>query len=551
MDAKLHDFLTFADRDDHLPFSGDSVVARGFKSHSRSDPDEPDWIHEGWAVRSVLVGLDDRAAARDSFDCSGIRISPWWIDKDEFDFGLESEINHIRADSFYMEREHPLSRKLLVELRQDFIIYHGLDRNEPDDRTTEYRHALDDMPVARIEVRDSWPYGPTPLITVHTDYLRDYLAARHSALVVCQVSDRHANSTSLQDFGISETDRHSEGPGFWMQNVVSGGDGDHPVCRARVTLWRNIIIEPYDSPKPRRGPWHYGYGSEESSAQFIADAQGNTAALDDIPQPYLYFRRDVLSRFLTTSGYSVWFHMRRWGVASHPGGKTVDVGVNSQGYLTAFAPDLRELAPRDQTYWSSYSSRPVGEVCEELYQTRMMNEPPDSPGVYALIDAALTSLDSRFKEKYGQTLIKPDKPPGSQLAALTVGPLHDSHEELFPLCKVLFELTVERMNISSLRLPLDSAAVQYDKEKDRQITLLELLCRDVLKCSAGGSALVTGPLRGLNILRQSDAHLGTADMAKAFSRLGFHGVPHSPITAWDTIVNAVAGALARASALLR
>ncbi|HUX20688.1 MAG TPA: hypothetical protein VMW69_05565 [Spirochaetia bacterium] len=545
MITKLRDFLTFQDRDKYMPFSGDFVVARAFKSFSHSEPDEPDWVHEEWAVRSVLIGLDDRASARDSFDCAGIRISPWWMNKNEFDFGLKSEISGIMAESFYVEREHPLNKKLLVELRQDFIIYHGLDRSEPDDETIEYRHVLDDIPVARIELRDSLPYSPTPLITVHTDYLRDYLASRHSALVVCQVSDRVANSASLEDFGIRETDRHIEGQGVWLQNVVSCGDEHHPVCRARVTLWRNIIIEPYDAPKPHRGPWSYGFEGAESSAKFVIDAEGNTAVLDDIKQLYLFFRRDVLSRFLTTPGYSVWFHMRHWGAAGHPGDKSVDVGINEEGYVTAFAPDLRKLAPRDQTYWSSYTIRPIGGVCEELWQTRMQLDPPDAPGVCELIENAMTALDGAFRDRYGSALYKAERPANRELATLTVGPLHDRYEDLFPLAKTLYQLTIETMTIDSLRKPLKAAGIQYDTDKDRQLNLLDLLGEKLLKISANEVALLTRPLRGLNKLRQSDAHLGRADFEKAFAKLGSPQVPQSPITAWNVLIDAVAGALQR------
>ncbi len=546
MNPNLKSWLLFQDKDEYSPVRQDFIAVRGVCAHKSSERGEPDWRMEEWSIRSVLVSKGRGPAARERFVCGNIHIEPWWRSETDFDFGHSSTIKGIKAESLYFERKHPLTGKLLPELRQDFVIYHGLEIAETDDGTIEYHHPLDDMPVARIKVEEWLFFEPYPLITIHVDYLRDYLAARQSSLVICQVSDRHANSLGPGEFGITASKRYKIKAGFWMQNDVFEKDNEG-LCRARSTLWRNFLVQPYERPKGQRGPWSYFHANPEKSvAQFIVDDQGSTSTLDaDVP-PFLYFRRDVLSKFLDTPGYSVFFHMRHWGSAGHPGGKSVDVGINSEGYVTAFTPDLQDLTPQDQAYWSSFSSRPVGRVCEELFETRIQNNPPHSPGVLEIIDRALSSLNDSFKNRFSAELLNPDQPSPDELAALTLGPLREDHRELFPLSKALYQLTVERIKIRSLRLALETAGVDFD-EDEHQIQLLERVCREVLGRTERETAFVADRLRGLNKLRQSDAHLGRADTDRAFRRLGHSSVPRKVTKAWDAIVDSVAEALERLS----
>jgi len=57
-------------------------------------------------------------------------MTPWRRSEEESDFGDHSTMKGIRAESLYFEREHPLSRRLTVDLRQDFVIYHGLEKKD-------------------------------------------------------------------------------------------------------------------------------------------------------------------------------------------------------------------------------------------------------------------------------------------------------------------------------------------------------------------------------------------------------------------------------------
>ena len=550
MNPDLNHWLLFQDKDSYSPVRQDFFLVRGFCTKESSESDKPDWRREEWSVRSVLVYKDRGPTALERFEYSIIKIAPWWRSESDFDFGLSSTIKGIKAESLYFERKHSLSGKLLSELRHDFVIYHGLEIRKTDEGVMEYYHPLDNMPVARIKIEEWWPFEPYPLVTIHSDYLRDYLAARKSSLVICQVSDRFANSLTPEEFGITSRKRHKIEPGFWMQNDVFENDNKEGLCQARSTLWRNFFVAPYERPKAQRGPWPYFYSShEESEARFIVDEQGNTSILDaDVPT-FLYFRRDVLAKFLNTPGYSIFFHMRHWGIAGHPGGKAVDVGINSDGYVTAFTPDLQALSPQDQAYWSSYSSRPIGEICEELFKTRMQNNPPHSPGVHEIISDALSDFNNSFSNKFSTDILNQAQPSRYELAALTLGPLKEDHLELFPLSKTLYQWTVERIQIHSLKIALEKESIDFD-ENERQILLLERLCRDVLGCPEQKTALVTDRLRGLNKLRQSDAHLGRADINRAFQKLGYSSVPRKVTNAWEAIVDGVGEAFKRMSDLL-
>jgi hypothetical protein len=92
--------------------------------------------------------------------------------------------------------------------------------------------------------------------------------------------------------------------------------------------------------------------------------------------------------------------MRAWGRAVGPRDEGIDVGINSRDLLTAFAPDIARLPLQDQLHWAHYSSPPDGEICWEMFETRMQQRPPHSPGIVDFVGKARAQLNDSFRARY-------------------------------------------------------------------------------------------------------------------------------------------------------
>ena len=113
----------------------------------------------------------------------------------------------------------------------------------------------------------------------------------------------------------------------------------------------------------------------------------------------------MLEKYLETPGYRVFFHMRTWGQACSPQTDSrIDVGINLKELVIAFAPDIAKLRPQEQLHWAHYFVLPDGEVCTELFETRMQQNPPHSPGFLDIIAGARTSLQDTCLRRFSGEL---------------------------------------------------------------------------------------------------------------------------------------------------
>lgn len=401
---------------------------------------------------------------------------------------------------------------------------------------------------------------PTPKVTIHRNYLQDFLAAVGMGLVISVVADRFANALNegalqLEGSGEQKVDELTS----LSTSIHSPEFTHHGHFRGRSILRRNFVIEPYPEPKFERSPWHfYGAKSAENTAAptFIVNAEGGKKTLptntflqhymeEGIGQyGYLYFKPEVLHRYLTVPGYNAIFHMRKWGSASMPGDKgNIDVGINSHGLINAFAPDIADLPVSEQFYWASHSSLPSGELCDEMFQTRMQQNPPNSPGVIELIQQAKSQLNIVFNDKFSRDLFNDMKPEKQDLSRLSVGPVLNQYTEVTGLAKILYIWVIEPMEIDALRKALTVLGSTIDKKTKelRQIKLLERILiqkgLDLQQARSGTAALV-----GLNDLRIVSAHAGGPALESSFQLMGAASMPETPIAAWDLCVDSVSSA---------
>ena len=227
--------------------------------------------------------------------------------------------------------------------------------------------------------------------------------------------------------------------------------------------------------------------------------------------------------------------MRTWGVVQPAGAiESIDVGINSVGLVNAFARDLAKQSQAEQQYWSSFSCLPSGEICEELFQTRMQQNPPRPSGTVDLVSAAIKALNSSYTSRFGEQVHAAVYPDRKVLARLGVGPLEENWEELAELAKDLYAWVVEGLRISSLRKPLASS---YENDW-KQIKLIETLASVALGCAEADVEAIGGPLRGLNTLRVKHAHSLNTMQLPHFDLKGLR-----VRKAWFVVVDHVTGSL--------
>ncbi len=465
------DWFRFVDRTarERDPASQDVVVTCRFSHESLGSPRDAQWEKEEWSIRAALLALDDErdasgviAAVLRDVTLHNVEFQPSWRDTRTFDFGESVEFEGARLLAWIHTRQHPTNGQLLVEPRADFVRYHALEN-----RGGTFFHLLDSVPVLETGIGTHGFQNPTPHVSVHRDYLRDYLAARQAALVISLVGDRFANLLPEVERDFENRNLELLADNMWLTTVVHPAqDSQRHRTMVRGALYWNVVVEPYPRPKPRRSPWPRFFpeaDEDETVLRFIADAEGSLSRLGEAGCPaYLYFGPQVLEKYLTTPGYSVEFHMRNWGRAHGPRHDSgVDVGINSRGFVTAFAQDLERLHEQELFHWAHYSSLPVGEWCTELVQTRLMNNPPNAPSVVELLREARDATNVAYTDRFEQRLCRESELSERDRGRLSVGPVREDEQELFELVVPLYEWLVPSMDIPALRRPLDAAACVY------------------------------------------------------------------------------------------
>lgn len=562
---QLHDWFQYSDREKppYNPTIGTSIIIEGFWRNEFSEFNSPDWRREEWLIHSALVPIDQlNTAAAEIMSPHYLTFEMGWDSEDQFSFGDYSRYGEIQLYALAQLVKHPISQDFAVELSRDFITYHALQKRNP----SHYYHPVDNILVAETKLDSHEIYDPTARVIIHRDYLRDYLAALGMGLLISLTADRFANAATEDELELDQIEDEQIDELTWISKNMHTPKFTHHECfRGRSILRRNFVIEPYDRPRFERSPWYYfGESVIEDSElpSFIVNDEGKRQSL---PQNtyignyiengigkfgYLYFRPEVLQKYLQVPGYNVFFHMRNWGVSSLPGDRdTIDVGINSYGLVNAFAPDIADLSIAEQAYWASFSSLPSGEICEELLQTRMQQNPPKSPGVVDLIREARSQLSSAFQNQISADLFSDIEPSEQELRRLSVGAIGNQFTEVLDLAKILYGWVIETMQVDPLRNTLISLGGTADKNL-RQIKLLEkiLVAKGLDQAQA---RTITAPLVGLNELRIGSAHIGDPELEPVFQLMGVSTVPETPRLAWNLCVDAVTNCLCSTSSVLQ
>lgn len=549
----LREWFRYSDRN-KLPYNptiDTAVTVERFWQNEESEFNSPNWQCEEWLIRSALIPVDQlNAAAVEIESPHDLTFEIGWNFGHQFSFGDYAQFGEIQLYPLVLLIKHPISQEFTIELSREFITYHALQQRNQ----SQYYHPTDNILVTEANLDSHEIYKPTANVNIHRDYLRDFLAAMKMGLLISVVADRFANTPTEEELELDQLEDNQLDEFTWLSTIVHTPEFTrHGYFRGRSILRRNFIIEPYNRPKFERSPWFYFGKQPADDAEFPSFIMNDEGKKQTLPKNtylenyikngigefgYLYFRSEVLQKYLQNPGYSVFFHMRNWGVASQPGDKgTIDVGINSHGLVNAFAPDIADLSPSEQAYWASFSSLPSGEVCEEMFQTRMQQNPPHSPGVTELIRDARSQLSAVFQNQFSIDLFNDIEPNKQELCRLSVGPISNQFTEVLELAKILYGWIIETMQIDALRNALSILGGTVD-ENLRQIKLLErvLIAKRLDQTQARS---MTAALVGLNELRIGSAHIGNLELESPFQRMGASTTPQTPRAGWHLCVDAL------------
>ena len=184
-----------------------------------------------------------------------------------------------------------------------------------------------------------------------------------------------------------------------------------------------------------------------------------------------FFRPEVLAKYKADRDkYTVDEPGRRitcrgnWEIRSY--------GVNEAGQVHAYICDLRMLPYQEQIYWRSYNEEPKGTISKRAYENDILGEWASETTPLEDVYFTLTC--------WGQSNLDWWQIPDPTALLRVNTPIANNRGEWAEAILVapgLTQVTVEGFRPRSLRELLDQQGIEYDRQKDGSLGLLEKLIR--------------------------------------------------------------------------
>lgn len=549
--ASKRDWFRFSDYEQFTPIRGGEITTHALKHFEQGTLDDVTWVKEEWKIDALVARLSDTQSLQNVLDTLGhdfldcdYEFKPCW-DDDGFNFAEHVSMYGLTLEPWISQYRDVANTNLRLAPRPDFLTYHCLNSRRVSENSIEYVLPFVGQAVLHTRCEDIAYYLPMANAVVHIDYLKDFLAARKAVLILSVVADRFLNAPTVEELEIDDLENERIGQYASITTTIHPPSSTHSAsARGRSSLYWNIVVFPYDYPKPSRSVWpNFGFESppvnNSPMPTFFADFEGVRIAAKDAGRlTYFYFQPQVLQKYLTAPGYSIYFVMRHWGRAGGPHDDGIDLGINSRGLVTAYAGDIAALNADEQAYWASYSCIPSGEVCEELFETRMQQNPPHSPNTVELLTEARDALGEAFTTAHASTLYNRFDLSDRDQQRISVGPLLGA-DEISALAQALYEWVIAPMDIAVLRKALDSMKVSWE-DNWRQIKLLDVLMAS--KRERQGTP-PTAALRMINDLRVKQSHTVSRSVEDIFTLYGVEVRPFVARPAWLRLVDILSQAL--------
>lgn len=468
-----------------------------------------------------------------------------YYESDAFKVWPEEEIGFRLVLTQYINSNHPR----LVTIHQDFIYAYGLI----EDGNKWLRPHSGYEEVIRVK-RDE--RNVITFVEIRMEYLRDYLAARNSALrlyyyreremvmggdpsfnwpdngkitgeehdkleVRCyeidETGDRPGSSWAVFTARRTDVDPEEDIPDFRSnddENIISESrtgvrEGHEARYRVSGALWRGEWIEPAEKSE------RLGNSEPEEDFTVSVNASGTKVGLESLRHEegrYLWFDASLATALLSRRGSHINWYTSETGTLSGSPDDGVHFGVNKLGHINALAYDVARLSVWERRIWASKNILPDGGVSGELMKAQMECNPAGTKSAEYLLKYSVEWLQECCEGKYGENIvddhfeIKSIEKNLHRFRAL-------DEEGLRRLGKDVTKLTIERLNKKTLQKILGLRNSKFGTLK-----LLEALLAKVTDEAFAKNHMA--PLFGVYDLRGSDAHLASSDIEEAYTRIG-------------------------------
>lgn len=474
-----------------------------------------------------------------------------WADEDRFVAPDEYTINDEEPIATYpvLTQHFDTGEPRIWHLLQEIELSLGLLRKgdswvrpiEDYIEVVRLRRDADDLPVS-IEIR--------------LEYLRDYLSAKHAALLLGAFVVREATETKLDDIkwenrrGTRSFDKGNwEGavhaiktggpPGImmrmWRESVdpaddvpvmphpleesahhsekTEYGGGGEEVEYAEGRIWWTEWIEPADkSPRIR-------HDKIEAQVPFIVSNQGDSRLFGDKLHEYrgwLWFRNSVIRELLSRGHCYFEWHTHDTGSIGPSCVSKIHFGLNELHHVNVAAYHMARLPEWVQQIWVAHNIAPEGGLSNELHQSQNLAKPAQTCPPELLIIFAIRAVQDSAMDAFGMPLFH-NLPDESILLQKVQRFQGESFEQSCHLAKEISRHIVEKIDQAVIdKHLLPETLKDADKNRPRSLKRLALLLEQL---GFNGRTL-TQPLAGINDLRQGDAHTGSSSLVQSLELFG-------------------------------
>lgn len=386
---------------------------------------------------------------------------------------------------------------------------------------------------------------------IRSEHLRDYLAARRSALLIGGFAFRDATELKFDEITWKDkrASRDFEG-GEWEGRVNEINTGGPPGVMMR--MWRESV-DPADDvpvmPHPLNEPSHpsetteFGGGGDvlefaegriwwtewiepaeksprirhdkvEAQVPFFVSNQGGPKLSGDKlheHRGWLWFRNTVIRDLLSRQKTSFKWHTHDTGSIGPSCVTDIHFGINELRHINVAAYHMARLPEWVQQIWVAHNIAPDGGLSRELHQSQNLAAPAQTCAPELLMIFAIKAVQSATLKAFGQPLFQNLSAP-----SVLLHKIHrfqsDSFEQTCHLAKEISRHVVEKLDQSVIDKKLSQENLKIaEKGKLRSLKRLALLL-DQLGHDGRG---LTKALAGINDLRQGDAHAASSSLAES------------------------------------
>jgi hypothetical protein len=255
----------------------------------------------------------------------------------------------------------------------------------------------------------------------------------------------------------------------------------------------------------------------EARVPFIVENQSSETLSGKALEQYggwLWFRSGVIPALLDREAGWLKWHTLETGSVGPAQNRTIHFGLNSIGLVNALGYKIAELPEWAQRIWAGFNVGPEGGLSKELHASQNLASPARTIAPEVILWTNLRAIQQLSVERMKRTFFT--ELSNERTFFRTVHRFYDdSFQRVCFLAKELMKIVVERIDMDSVNALLGSK-VETARKELRAIKRLETWFTG----HGEDGRKITGPLVGINDLRQGDAHTGESTAKAALPIFG-------------------------------